>query len=71
VVREEGAVVGVDDSDPQDAAMLEGSIRNRVSELRRTLGDLRARSEASGPPAALNLSPRRAGSWRSSRDSGS
>jgi FkbM family methyltransferase len=38
--------------------MLEGSIRNRVSQLRRTLGDLRARSCAIGPSAALKLSPK-------------
>ncbi len=38
--------------------MLEGSIRNRISQLRRTLGDLRARSLAIGLPAALKLSPK-------------
>jgi FkbM family methyltransferase len=38
--------------------MLKGSIRNRVSQLRRTLGDLRARSRAIGPSAALKLSPK-------------
>lgn len=38
--------------------MLEGSIRNRVSQLRRTLGDLRGRSRAIGPFATLKLSPK-------------
>jgi FkbM family methyltransferase len=37
--------------------MLEGSIRKRVTQLRQTLGDLRARSRAIGLSAALKLSP--------------
>jgi FkbM family methyltransferase len=38
--------------------MLEGSIRSRVSQLRQILSDLRARSSAIGPSAALKLSPK-------------
>lgn len=38
--------------------MLEGSIRNRVTQLRRTLGDLRTRARAIGVSAALKLSPK-------------